>query len=175
MKQIQKPGKWQQDFHIYIYIYMYIYIYFFHIYIYIYGFPGGSEGKASACNAGDLGVIPGSGRSPGEGNGNPLQYSCLENPMDGGAWWAIYVCVCIYIYHIYIYHNTKWTSLLANSLCINLYFDGNKTAFQGSEVFEVFLEVLHSMVLSMMFLCDLYVAGIYKTSTEIGRMYIQNV
>ena len=42
----------------------------------------------SACNAGDLGSIPGSGRSPGEGNGNPLQYSCLENPMDGGAWWA---------------------------------------------------------------------------------------
>ena len=41
-----------------------------------------------ACNAGDLGSIPGWGRSPGEGNGNPLQYSCLENPMDGGAWWA---------------------------------------------------------------------------------------
>ena len=52
------------------------------------GFPGGSVGKASACNAGDLGSIPGSGRSPGEGNGNPLQYSCLENSMDGGAWWA---------------------------------------------------------------------------------------
>ena len=52
------------------------------------GFPGGSEVKASARNAGDLGSIPGSGRSPGEGNGNPLQYSCLENPMDGGASWA---------------------------------------------------------------------------------------
>ena len=51
-------------------------------------FPGGSEVKASACNAGDLGSIPGSGRSPGEGNGNPLQYYCLENPMDRGAWWA---------------------------------------------------------------------------------------
>ena len=51
--------------------------------------PGGSEGKASACDAGDPGSIPGSGRSPGEGNGNPLQYSCLENPMDRGAWWAI--------------------------------------------------------------------------------------
>ena len=51
-------------------------------------FPGGSEVKVSACNAGDLGSIPGSGRSPGEGNGNPLQYSCLENPMDRGAWWA---------------------------------------------------------------------------------------
>ena len=52
------------------------------------GFPGGSEVKASACSAGDLGSIPGSGRSPGEGNGNPLQCSCPENPMDGGAWWA---------------------------------------------------------------------------------------
>jgi len=50
--------------------------------------PWGAEVKASACSAGDLGSIPGSGRSPGEGNGNPLQYSCLENPMDGGAWWA---------------------------------------------------------------------------------------
>ena len=54
------------------------------------GFPGGSDGKASACNAGDPGLIPGSGRSPGEGNGNPLQYSCLENSMDGGPWWATY-------------------------------------------------------------------------------------
>ena len=52
-------------------------------------FPGGSDGKESACNAGDLGSIPGSGRSPRKGNGNPLQYSCLENPMDRGAWWAI--------------------------------------------------------------------------------------
>ena len=51
-------------------------------------FPGGSEGKASACNAGDPGLIPESERSPGEGNGNPLQYSCLENPMDGVAWYA---------------------------------------------------------------------------------------
>ena len=52
------------------------------------GFPGGSDGKDSACNAGDLGSIPGSGRHPGEGNGNALQYSGLENPMDRGAWWA---------------------------------------------------------------------------------------
>ena len=49
-------------------------------------FPGGSDSKASACNVGDLDSIPGSGRSPGEGNGNPLQYYCLENPMDRGAW-----------------------------------------------------------------------------------------
>ena len=47
-----------------------------------------SEVKASACDAGDLGSVPGLGRSPGGGHGNPLQYSCLENPMDGGAWWA---------------------------------------------------------------------------------------
>ena len=52
-------------------------------------FPGGSDGKVSAYNVGDLGSIPGSGRSPREGNGNPLQYSCLENPMDGGLWQAI--------------------------------------------------------------------------------------
>ena len=52
------------------------------------GFAGGSEVKATACNVGDLSSIPGSGRSPEEGNVNPLQYSCLENLMDGGAWSA---------------------------------------------------------------------------------------
>ena len=52
------------------------------------GFPGGSDGKESAHNAKDPGLIPGSGRSPGEGNGNPFQYTSLENPMDRGAWWA---------------------------------------------------------------------------------------
>ena len=56
-----------------------VFCYLFHI---IYGFPGGSDGKDSACNVGDQSSIPGLGRSPGEGNGNPLQYSCLENPMD---------------------------------------------------------------------------------------------
>ena len=72
-------------------------------------FPGGSEGKESACNTGDLGSIPELGRSPGKGNGNPLQYSCLENPMDGGSLWATvhgvpksqiwlsnkHLCVCV--------------------------------------------------------------------------------
>ena len=53
-------------------------------------FPGGSVSKESACNAEDLGSIPGSSRSPGEGNGNSLQYSCLENSMDRGAWQATY-------------------------------------------------------------------------------------
>ena len=52
------------------------------------GFPGGSDSEVFACNEGDQGSIPGSGRSPGEGNGTPLQYSWLENPMDGGAWSA---------------------------------------------------------------------------------------
>ena len=52
------------------------------------GFPGGSDGKEYACNAGDLGLIPRLGKSPGEGNGNPLQYSYLENIMDTGAWEA---------------------------------------------------------------------------------------
>ena len=50
--------------------------------------PDGSDGKESVCNAGDLGLTPGSGRSPGEGKGYPLQDPCLENPMDRGAWWA---------------------------------------------------------------------------------------
>ena len=54
----------------------------------LYAFPHSSVGKASARSAGDLGSIPGSGRSPGEGNGNPFQYGGLENPMDRGAWWA---------------------------------------------------------------------------------------
>ena len=57
--------------------------------IYQLGFPGGSDSKESACNAGDLASIPGLGRSPGEGNGNPFQYSCLEKSMNRGAWQAI--------------------------------------------------------------------------------------
>ena len=67
------------------YLLLYFYCLFYNMRI----FPGGSDGKASAYNAyhvGDLGSIPGSGRSPGEGYGNQLQYSCLENPMDGGTW-----------------------------------------------------------------------------------------
>ena len=56
----------------------------------IVGFRGGSDSKESASKVGDPGSIPGSGRSPGKGNGNPLQYSCLENPMDGGSWQATF-------------------------------------------------------------------------------------
>ena len=56
--------------------------------LFVWGFPCGSAGKEYTCNVGDLGSIPGLGRSPGDGNGNPLQYSCLENPMDRGTWRA---------------------------------------------------------------------------------------
>ena len=63
---------------------MYVYIYI-HIYIFLKGFPGGAVGKNTPANPGDLGSIPGWGRSPGGGSDNPLQYSCLKNPMDGGA------------------------------------------------------------------------------------------
>ena len=67
------------------------------------GFPGGSDSKESACNAGDPGLVPGSGKSPGEGNGNPLQYSCLENPRDEGAWWAAVYAV--------LPNTTKWNTV----------------------------------------------------------------
>ena len=66
----------------------YAYIYYISVYNTYMGFPGGSGGKESACYAGDLGSIPGLGRSLGEENGNPLQYSCLKNPTDRGAWGA---------------------------------------------------------------------------------------
>ena len=66
------------------YIYLYLSIYHLFIYNLLFIFPGGSDGKESACNAGDLALIPGLERSPGEGNGNLLQYSCLKNPMDRG-------------------------------------------------------------------------------------------
>ena len=68
---------------IYLYIYIDIYIW------YNRGFPDGSDGKESTCNAGDISLIPASGRSPGKGSGNSLQYSCLENSMDRGAWQTI--------------------------------------------------------------------------------------
>ena len=69
------------------------------------GFPGGSVGKESACNVGDLTLIPGLGRSPGEGNGNPLQYSCLENSRDRGAWW---VTVQGITHTVKYYSASKW-------------------------------------------------------------------
>ena len=112
-------------------------------YTYIWGFPGGSDGKESICNAGDLGLIPGLERSPGDGNGNPLQYSCLENAMDRGAWWAIVHRVtesdmiewltlslfrCIHtflfyppiLFHYSILQDTECTSLLGLFLIIGV-------------------------------------------------------
>ena len=78
-------------------------------------FPGGSDSKESACNAGDPGSIPGLGRSLGEGNGNPLQYSCLENSMERGSWQAtaheLYIVVVVHnANYITVVHNAKsWT------------------------------------------------------------------
>ena len=84
----------------------------------IQSFPDGSEGKASACNAGGLGWSPGWGRSPGEGNGNPLQYSCLENPMDGEAWWAtVHAVSCKES------DTTKWLHFLSLSNMVLLLFE----------------------------------------------------
>ena len=71
--------------HLPVYSVYFQYAFFFSI-PHMLGFPGGSDSKASVCNAGDPGMIPGLGRYPGEGNGSPFQYSCLENPMDGEAW-----------------------------------------------------------------------------------------
>ena len=68
--------------------FFFFFFFFFKVFICSFGFPGDSDGKESACNAGNQGSIPELGRSPGEGNGNPLQYSCLANSTDGGAWWA---------------------------------------------------------------------------------------
>ena len=77
------------------YFYFITLIYFFNwsITTLQWGFPDGSDSKESTCRTGDPGLIPGLGRSPGEGNGNPLPYSCcLENPTDRGAWWAAMLC-----------------------------------------------------------------------------------
>ena len=79
-------------------------------------FPGGSDGKVSVYNAGDLGSIPGSGKFPGEGNGNPLQYSCLENPMHRGAW-----CWLLSMGLQRVGHDWA-TSLCFFQLCIREYF-----------------------------------------------------
>ena len=91
------------------------------------GFPGGSDGKESACNLGDPGSIPGSGRSPGDGNGNPLQYSHLENPMDGGGWCAMAFTVrgvaksqtqlSDWNFH-FLNH---WTTRGLSQVCLNVY------------------------------------------------------
>ena len=84
------------------------------------GFLGGPDSKESACSVGDLGSIPGSGRSPGEGNGNPLQYSCLENSTNTGAWWAIICGVTKrHIWVTNIHTHIQWEFCFLNSLFPN--------------------------------------------------------
>ena len=78
----------------------------------ILAFPSISDSKAFACNAGDLGLIPGPGRSPEEGNGNPLQYSCLENSIDRGAWWAT-------AHGVTELHMTEWLTH-THTVCFNI-------------------------------------------------------
>ena len=93
------------------------------------GFPGGSDSKASAYNVGGLGSIPGSGRSPGEGNGSTLQYLCLENPMDRGAWSATVYWVAK--------SRTRLSDFTSDAKLINV-FQGNNLwnfLFFGSEIF----------------------------------------
>ena len=105
------------------------------------GFPGSLDGKAPTYNAGDPGSIAGSGRSPGEGNGNPLQYSCLENPMDWGAWWAwwatihgvakswtrlsdlcVCVCVCVCVLVVQCSHYQFLKRFTTKDLMLKYYF-----------------------------------------------------
>ena len=88
------------------------------------GNPGGSDGKMSTCNVGDLGSVPGLGRSPGGGHGNPAQYSCLENPMDRGAWqaavhsvaqsWTQLKRLSKHMLNLYIYHHISFKNLASN-------------------------------------------------------------
>ena len=86
-------------------------------------FPCSSVGKASACSAGDLGLIPRLGRSPGEGNGNPLQYACLENPMDRGAWWAAVHGVAKSGARLSEFHSSSLLSIFCSSnIILNLVF-----------------------------------------------------
>ena len=82
------------------------------------GFPGGSHCKESVFNAGEPGSIPGSGRSPREENGNPIQYSCLENPMDRGPWWATVHGVAVSQTQLSAWHFDELVRLLDNSVCI---------------------------------------------------------
>ena len=87
------------------------------------GFPGGSDGKQSICNAGDLGSIPGLGRSPEEGHGNPLQYSCLENPHGQKSLWAIVHCVgpcCCSVAQSCLTFKAPWTAECQASLSFTI-------------------------------------------------------
>ena len=125
------------------------------------GFPGSSNGKESACNAGGLGLITGSGRSPGEGNGNPLQYSCQENPMDERACWAT-VCwipknwTWLNDWHFHFFHTLVIDQVTFISSSVFLW--------EGLEVWLLvmvswfnirFIAVVVDQSLSHVWLCDL--------------------
>ena len=92
------------------------------------GFPGGSVSKESTRNMGDLGFIPGLGRSPGVGNGNPFQYSCLENSMDRGAWWAAVHGLaqsrkdCVTNFHFHVINGFKANNKFLIYFLINVFF-----------------------------------------------------
>ena len=102
------------------------------------GFPGGSKVKASACNAGHLGSIPGLGKSPGEGNGNPLQSSCLENPMGGGAGWAT-------VHRV----PKSWTRPNDFTFTFTLVRNGGKEIFRLLDHYTMLLQVLTASAYSI--------------------------
>ena len=110
------------------------------IVLFILGFPGGSVGKESACNMEDMGLVPGLGRSPGGGHGNPLQYSCLENPVDRGGWWAA------------VLRLQSWTGLNDKAQ--------HTTFFISVSLYFLFIKLLtvftHSFTEFVEHLCDLY-------------------
>ena len=137
-------------------------------------FPGSSDGKVSAYNAGDLGSIPGSGRSPGEGNGNPLQYSCLENPMDRGAWWATIhgvakswtglsdfcVCMCLCVISTSCVHTSFF--LLFMNMCA--YFIHSFFYLWTYELFTVFRSYKHTITMNNVAVQSLSHVWLFATS-----------
>ena len=134
------------------YIYGYIHINMFYVHIYIYKhmyihrkFPHTSVGKESVCNTGDPDSIPGWERSPREGNGNPLQYSCLENPMDRGAWWAT-VHVVARVGHNLVTKPPPCTYIYTHKIRMHAYcfVSGQKTYF-SSWYFTVFSKLQNTL------------------------------
>ena len=114
------------------------------------GSPGGSDGKASACNAGDLGSIPGLGRSPGEGNGNPLRYSCLENPKDEGAWQAT------------VYRVAKIQTQLSDFTSLHLSFSAaDDLSSQNSELAQAGTTSSSILISCLIYTIQMTLASIY--------------